>query len=279
MTKLRQRMVEDMEIRNFSPHTQACYLRRMTQFTRHFGRSPDQLGLEDIRSYLVHLREHGASAGVIGQTICGLRFFYLRTLGKDWNFHQLPYPRKEHRLPHVPDREVVLRFLGGIANIKHRALLTTCYGAGLRVSEARRLKVEDLDGQRGVIHVHLGKGLKSRLVPLSDTLLEVLRAYWRAVRPKEWLFPSGKTGMPMVTRSITRVCQRTCHELGISPKITPHTLRHGFATHLLEAGTNVRTIQLLMGHTSLRTTADYMRVSTTEVLATKGPLDLPRKAQ
>jgi integrase len=207
---------------------------------------------------MVHLREHGASVDVIRQTVCGLRFLYLRTLGKEWQFHQVPYPRKGHRLPHVPDREVILRFLGGIANIKHRALLTTCYGAGLRVSEARHLKVTDIDGQRGVIHIHLGKGMKDRLVPLSDTLREVLRANWRAVRPHEWLFPihpdAGADGDALdhegvpddVQEARSALFEDHTADAATRRRDTPHGRRHERADD-----------PALIGQTSLRSTPDY----------------------
>jgi len=273
VTPLRQRMLEEMQTRNFSPHTIAQYVRRVSQFARHFNRSPDQLTFDDVRAYLVHLTKQGASWGVRVQTLSALRFLYVTTLGWDWNFRLLPYPRRERKLPDVPDQEVVLRFLGSIRNIKHRALLTTCYAAGLRVSEVRMLRIEDIDSRRKTIHVRLGKGRKDRMVVLSDVLLELLRAYWRIVRPTDWLFPSNANGGPLTSRSVCRVCAQTCKRDGIKPKITPHTLRHSFATHLMEGGANVRAIQFLMGHTSLRTTADYMRISTDAVLAVKSPLD------
>jgi integrase/recombinase XerD len=273
VTPLRQRMLEEMQTRNFSPHTIAQYVRRVSQFARHFNRSPDQLTFDDVRAYMVHLTKQGASWGVRAQTLSALCFLYVRTLGWDWNFHLLPYPRRERKLPDVPDQEVVLRFLGSIRNIKHRALLTTCYAAGLRVSEVRMLRIEDIDSRRKTIHVRLGKGRKDRMVVLSDVLLELLRAYWRIVRPTDWLFPSNANGGPLTSRSVCRVCAQTCKRDGIKPKITPHTLRHSFATHLMEGGANVRAIQFLMGHTSLRTTADYMRISTDAVLAVKSPLD------
>jgi len=273
VTPLRQRMLEEMQTRNFSPHTIAQYVRRVSQFARHFNRSPDQLTFDDVRAYLVHLTKQGASWGVRVQTLSALRFLYVTTLGWDWNFRLLPYPRRERKLPDVPDQEVVLRFLGSIRNIKHRALLTTCYAAGLRVSEVRMLRIEDIDSRRKTIHVRLGKGRKDRMVVLSDVLLELLRAYWRIVRPTDWLFPSNANGGPLTSRSVCRVCAQTCKREGIKPKITPHTLRHSFATHLMEGGANVRAIQFLLGHRSLRTTADYMRISTDAVLAVKSPLD------
>jgi site-specific recombinase XerD len=275
MTPLRQRMLEDMRIRNFSPHTQGQYIRRVAQFARHFGKSPDQLGLDDVRSYLVHLTERGVKSGVLSQVLTGLRFFYMKTLHKEWDFNALPYPIRERKLPDVPNREVVQRFFAEVRNVKHRVMLATCYAAGLRVSEVRQLRIRDIDGQRKLLHVRLGKGKKDRIVPLSDELLALLRQYWRKARPSDVLFPASGTNRPMAARSITRVCEKACERASIDPKITPHTLRHSFATHLMELGTNVRAIQVMMGHTSLRTTADYMRLAASDVLTTKIPLTLP----
>ena len=275
MTPLRQRMLEDMRLRNFSPHTQAQYARRVAQFARYFKKSPDLLGFDDVRAYLVHLTECKASSGVLAQTISALRFFYIKTLHKGWDFKALPYPRKEQKIPDVPSPEVVQQFLAAVHNVKHRVLLATCYAAGLRVSEVRQLRVRDIDGRRKLIHVRLGKGKKDRMVPLSDALLSLLREYWRVARPKDVLFPAHGQEHPMATRSIVRVCEQVCERTGITPRITPHTLRHSFATHLMEMGTNVRAIQVMMGHTSLRTTADYMRVTASDVLATPVPLGIP----
>lgn len=276
MTALRERMLEDMRIRNFSPHTITNYIRRVRQFAKHYGKSPEVLGRQEVRDYLAHLTTQNASAGVLNQTVCALRFLYLKTLQRTWDIGHFPFARKERKLPHVPDRATVLRFLAGVRNMKHRALLTTCYAAGLRISEARLLRIRDLDSKRKLIHVRLGKGKKDRMVPLSDELLELLREYWRVARPSDVLFPRQGTNVPLTSRTIDRVCVVTSVRVGIDPKIHPHTLRHCFATHLLESGTNVRTIQILLGHTSLGTTAEYMRVAANEVLATKSPLDLPK---
>jgi site-specific recombinase XerD len=275
MTPLRKRMLEDMRIRNFSPHTQTQYIRRVSMFARHFGRSPDQLSFEDVRAYLVHLTERKTNFGVMVNTISALRFFYMKTLRRGWDFNALPYPRRERKLPDVPNREIVFHFLTSVSNLKHRVMLTTCYAAGLRVSEVRALRVSDIDGQRMLIHVRLAKGKKDRIVPLSPALLENLRAYWQIARPKNVLFPADGTDRPMSPRSISNICAVICERAGITPNITPHTLRHSFATHLMESGTNVRAIQMMMGHTSLSTTAGYMRIAASDLLATKIPLELP----
>jgi site-specific recombinase XerD len=268
-------MQEDMRIRNFSPHTQAQYIGRVAQFARHFARPPDQLSFEDVRTYLVHLTERKAKFGVMVTTISALRFFYMKTLRRGWDFNALPYPRRERKLPDVPSRETVFHFLTSVRNLKHRVMLTTCYAAGLRVSEVRALCVSDIDGKRMLIHVRLAKGRKDRIVPLSQALLENFRAYWKIARPKNVMFPADGTDRPMSPRSLTNICAVVCERAGITPNITPHTLRHSFATHLMESGTNVRAIQMMMGHTSLSTTAGYMRIAASDLLATKIPLELP----
>jgi integrase/recombinase XerD len=278
MTPLRQRMIEDMKIRNFSVHTIAQYVSRIAHFARHFGRSPEQLGLEEIRAYQLHLVQQKVSWGVLSHSVSALRFLYLITLQKDWNIRRIPYPHKEVKLPEVPTRDEVARFLDAITNIKHRALLTACYAAGLRVSEATHLRVKDIDGDRKLIHVHLGKGKKDRMVPLPDKLLVLLREYWRVARPTDWLFPVRKTGRPISSRSAQRICVRAQKRAGIKRKIRCHVLRAAFATHLLEAGVNVRSIQILMGHRNLTTTGGYLRVAKTEALTTTSPLDLPLQA-
>ncbi len=247
-------MLEDLRIRNFSPHTQKAYIRYVARFARHFGRPPDQLGPEHIRAFQAHLANAGACYSTLTQVASALRFLYRNTLQKDWVVERIPYPKPERRLPVVLSREDVLKLLSSLRNIKHRAILTTCYAAGMRVSEATHLRVADLDSKRMVIRIHQGKGKKDRMVPLSPMLLELLREYWRIARPRDWLFP-GKQGQPITMRSVQRVCVRARKAAGLDDRVTAHTLRHSFATHLLEAGTNVRTIQLLLGHASLTTTA------------------------
>ncbi len=274
MTTLRQKMIEDMHIRNFSPHTEKQYLYSVARFARHFGRSPDQLGLGHVNAFQAHLAEQKASAGVLNQSASALKFLYRITLQRNWDFKRIPYARKERRLPVVLSRKEVAALIDAIPNIKHRALVMTAYGAGLRVSEVTGLRLEDINSERMVIHVRQGKGKKDRLVPLPERLLRELREYWRAARPKNWLFPSRQTGRPLTNRSALRVCEKARHAAGIPRKVGMHTLRHSFATHLLEAGTDVRTIQLLLGHKNLASTAYYLTLSKAEVCATKTPLDL-----
>jgi site-specific recombinase XerD len=268
-------MIEDFQIRHFAPGTQKGYLWCVTRFAQHFGRSPDQLGPDDVRAFLVHLvNEAKVSYGVLCYHVSALRFLYHVTLQKRWDIERIPYPRPEKHLPTIPSREEILRFLGCIPNIKHRAILMTCYAAGLRVSEAVRLKLPDIDSPRMVLHVRQGKRRKDRMVPLSKTLLELLRVYWRVVRPQDWLFP-GRYGQHLSIRVVQHACLRARRTSGLKRRVTVHTLRHGFATHLLEAGTNLRTLQLLLGHASLRTTSVYTHVSTRELLSVTSPLDLP----
>lgn len=277
MTILRQRMTEDMQVRNLSPHTQASYLQQVSLFARHFDKSPDALGPEHIRAYQVYLtNEKKLAPGSIHIAVAALRFLYRVTLSKDWICEDvLPLPKKQQKLPIVLSPEEVQQFLECVQSIKHRTILTTCYAAGLRISEAVHLKPNAIDSKRMVIRVEQGKGQKDRYVMLSPKLLETLRIYWRARRSKEeWLFPGDHRGQPITRDAVGDACQKAHRLSGLSKPVTPHCLRHAFAVHLLEAGTDVRTIQLLLGHRSLATTARYLRIATSRVCATSSPLDL-----
>ena len=276
MTTLRQRMAEDMQVRNLTPNTQHSYLQQVSLFARHFGKSPAVLGREEIRTYQVYLtNEKKLSPSSIHTSIAALRFLYKVTLNTGWTFEDvLPLPKKPQKLPVVLSPEEVQRFLDSVDNIKHHAILTTCYAAGLRISEAVHLKPAAIDAQRMVIRVEQGKGQKDRYVMLSPRLLDTLRSYWRAMRPREWLFPGDHSGQPISRGAVAQICQKALRRCGLSKPVTPHGLRHAFAVHLLEAGTDVRTIQLLLGHRSLSTTARYLRIATTRVCATSSPLDL-----
>ena len=281
MAKLRQSMKEDMQIRNLSWHSQDAYLRQVTQFALYFGKSPDQLGPEDIRIYQIYLtNEKKLAPASIHVAIGALRFFYKVTLKKDWSFQEiLPLPKKPQTLPLILSPEEVLHFLPCVYQLNHRVILTSCYAAGLRISEAVRLKAPAIDSQRMVIRVEQGKGQKDRYVMLSARLLEILRDYWKATRPKDWLFPGDKPGQPIARNTLEHACMKAHQLCGLSKPVTPHSLRHAFAVHLLETGTDIRTIQLLLGHRSLATTARYLRIATTKVCATSSPLDLlPRPA-
>ena len=276
MTPLRQRMIEDMRVRNLSPRTQETYLLQGSLFARHFGKSPALLGPEEIRSYQLYLTNVKKLAPAsIQLATAALRFLYKITLHKPWSLPEvLPLPRKPHKLPEVLSPQQVQRFLGSISNLKHRAILTTCYAAGLRISEALRLQPGHIDSQRMVIRIEQGKGQKDRYVMLSARLLETLRAYWRHERPPGWLFPGKHPTRPLTKDTVGAACQKARLRSGILKPVTPHLLRHAFAVHLLEAGADIRTIQLLLGHRSLTTTARYLRIATSKVCATTSPLDL-----
>jgi len=276
MTPLRKRLIEDMTVRNLAPTTQSTYVQQISMFARHFDKSPEQLGPEDIRAYQVYLtNERKLAPGSVLIAVAALRFLYKVSLKKDWRFEDvIPAPKKPQKLPVVLSPEEVLHFLSCVGSTKHRAILTTCYAAGLRISEAICLKPTDIDSKRMVIRVEQGKGQKDRYVMLSPRLLETLRSYFRAVRPNGWLFEGDVSGKPINRSSVELACQKARRLSGIRKAITPHSLRHGFAVHLLESGTDVRTIQLLLGHRSLATTARYLRIATSKICSTASPLDL-----
>jgi integrase/recombinase XerD len=276
MTILRQRMTEDMQVRNLSPHTQASYLQQVSLFARYFQTSPNALTREHIRTYQIYLtNEKKLAPNSIHLAVAALRFLYKVTLKKDWVFGEdIPLPKKPQKLPIVLSPEEVHHFLSCVECNKHQVILTTCYAAGLRISEAVRLKATAIDSSRMVVRVEQGKGRKDRFVMLSPMLLEILRRYWKGVRPKEWLFPGVRDDRPITKDAVEAACQKALRLSGLSKPVTPHSLRHAFAVHLLESGTDLRTIQLLLGHRSLSTTARYLRIATTKVCATRSPLDL-----
>lgn len=276
MTSLRLRMTEDMQVRNLALNTQMSYVQQVSLFARHFNKSPEQLGPEDIRAYQVYLtNEKKLAPSSVLIAVSALRFLYRVSLKKDWQFDDvIPAPKKPLKLPVVLSPEEVMQFLDCVDGAKHRAILTTCYAAGLRISEVICLKTDDIDSQRMVIRVDQGKGQKDRYVMLSPTLLEILRSWWRVNKPRHWLFPGDLPGQHISKDAVELACQKARRLSGIRKSITPHLLRHGFAVHLLESGTDVRTIQLLLGHRSLATTARYLRISTSKVCSTSSPLDL-----
>ena len=275
MTPLRQRFIEDLRVRNLSPHTQSAYILQVSLFARHFGQSPELLGSEEIRAYQVYLAEEKKAApSTIKVAVAALRFLYKVTLKRCWDLDDvLPSPKRAQHLPVVASPEEVQKFLGCVTNLKQRAILTTCYAGGLRISEVLHLKASDIDSRRMVIRIAQGKGQKDRYIMLSPRLLDMLRGYWRAVRPRDWLFPGDIPGQPMTAGAVADICRKTSRRSGIGKALTPHSLRHAFAVHLLEAGTDVRTIQLLLGHRNLATTAKYLRIATSTVCATTSPLD------
>jgi len=275
MTPLRQRMLEDMGIRNLAENTQLSYLQQVSAYARFFNRSPEQLGPEQVRTYQLHLRETRKLApSSISIAVSALRFLYKVTLKRNWAPDDIPMPKLPFKLPVILSPEEVMHFLNSIANLKHRTILTAAYAAGLRVSEATMLKVTNIDSKRMVLRVDDGKGAKDRDVMLSPRLLEELRSYWKIARPKVWLFPGNIPGRPITTDAVEAACQKAHRACGIHKPITPHSLRHAFATHLLESGADVRRIQLLLGHRSLATTSRYLKVATSTVCATTSPYDL-----
>ena len=281
MPSLRQRMLEDMQVRQLSPCTQQTYVETVARFARHFDRSPARLGPEEIRDYQVYLtNERGLAPSSLIVAVSALRFLYRVTLQKRWAFDDvIPVPKKPRSLPVVLSRDEVMQFLEAVKAAKHHAILTTCYAAGLRISEAVRLTVSAIDSERMVLRVEKGKGQKDRYVMLSPKLLAVLRAWWHVDRPRHWLFPGERPEAPITPGAVGRACHVAARRARMAKPVSPHALRHAFAVHLLEAGTDLRTIQLLLGHRSLQTTARYLRVATTTVCSTASPLDLlPRPA-
>jgi site-specific recombinase XerD len=269
-------MIEDMQVRNLSPHTQISYVQQVSLFARYFGKSPEILSPEDIRAYQLYLtNEKKLAPGSILIAVASLRFLYRVTLHREWTFENIiPAPKKPQTLPVVLSPEEVLQFLGCVQSFKHRTILTICYAAGLRISEATRLIPTDIDSQRMVIRVDQGKGQKDRYVMLSPRLLEILRDWWRVEKPKQWLFTGDILGKHISKAAVQQACKKAQRLCRISKPITPHSMRHAFAVHLLESGTDVRTIQLLLGHRSLATTARYLRIATSKVCSTSSPLDL-----
>jgi integrase/recombinase XerD len=262
VTPLRQRMLEDLQIRHYSPTTIRLYLYAVREFAKHFGKPPDQLGAEHIRQYQLFLiKDKQASQSTCIQLVCALRFFYTHTLNHKIEIERIPFPRRERKLPLILSREEVQALLEAPGDLRHRAMLAILYGSGLRVSEVARLKVADIDSARNVLWVRSGKGRRDRQALLPPKLRELLRCYWRSQRPTDWLFPGADPTQPISVKTIFRACRQAARSAGIARSVHPHLLRHAFATHLLEAGVNLRTIQFLLGHANLETTARYLQVA------------------
>ena len=273
MNPLRRRMIEDMTVRNLSPATQRCYAHAVAKFAQHFKRAPDRLGLAEVREYQVHLASTGTAWAGFNVAVSALRFFYRVTLGRTAMVERIPYARKRRQLPVVLSADEVARFLAAVPNRKQRTALMTVYAAGLRVSEVVRLMIADIDSGRMLIRVEQGKGGRDRYVMLSPQLLVVLRAYWREVRPAHWLFPGQDESRPLDASVLQSACRNARAAAKLGKPVTVHTLRHSFATHLLEAGTDIRTIQVLLGHRDLSTTARYTQVAATTIGNTTSPFD------
>ena len=273
MSPLRRRMIEDMTIRNLSPATQQSYVHAVSKFSQYFGRSPDRLGLEDVRAYQVHLASKGVAWASLHQAVCALRFFYGVTLGEQTIPERIAYAREPRKLPVELSADEVVRFLESVSSLKARVALTAAYAAGLRVSEVAALKVRDIDNQRMVMRIEHGKGGKERYVMLSEALLDILRSYWRLARPPLFLFPGRTLDTPIDPTVLHAACRSATAAAGLDKRVSVHVLRHSFATHLLESGVDIRIIQVLLGHENLSTTARYTRVSTQLIGNTPSPLD------
>jgi integrase/recombinase XerD len=279
MTRLRQRMLEDLQRRNYSPDTIRGYIRAVQQFAEYFGRSPEQMGGEELRRYQLYLlHERKLALGTVENCISALRFLYKKTLKRrDLAFDDLPFPKQPRTLPTVLSQDEVTRLIEAAPNRMHRMLLMLLYATGMRGTEASLLKVSDIDSQRMVIHIHRGKGMRDRDVPLTPKLLEALRGYWRWKKPRVYLFPSKRSApgveQPISDKTVWNLCRAAATRAGIHKKLGPHTLRHCFATHLLEAGADLRTIQLLMGHERLEDTTIYLHLSQRHLHAAINPLD------
>jgi site-specific recombinase XerD len=278
MTRLRKMMLEELQRRNYSENTTRHYIRTVENFARHFHCSPDRLGTRHIREYQAELLRKGQSPSTVTQRLAALRFFYVKTLKKSWSAAETPYPKRAFQLPTILSQEEVERLIDAASTPFHRTLLMTLYATGVRRAELTHLKVSDVDSQRMVIHVRGGKGRKDREVMLSHKLLEELREHWRRLRrkPSVWLFPGHRDhcgDRPIDTKTVWHACQQAAQRAGLQKTVHPHTLRHCFATHLLEAGAHLRTIQLLLGHRDLEETTIYLHVSNQRLDATASPLD------
>ena len=280
MTRLRKLMLEELERRNYTQATRRAYLLGVEQFAKHFQRSPDQLGLEHIGDYQVFLfRVRKLKPNTVAVRLAALRFLFVAVLKRRWTITDTPYPKRPDKLPVVLSQDEIARLIDSAATPVHRIVLMTLYGTGLRRAEVARLQVGDIDPERMVIHVIGGKGRKDRDVMLSPKLLDAFRQYWRSLRykPRTWVFPGGRwhgrLERPMSDKVAYHACAQAARRAGIDKPVHPHTLRHSFATHLLEAGVDLRTIQLLMGHSSLKATTVYLHLSHRHLQATVSPLD------
>ena len=276
MTVLRQKMIEDMQLRGFAARTQEAYLSAVRQLAKHYRKSPDRIEEEELRQYFLFLKnEKHAARATCTIALCGIKFFFERTLGREWKTFEFLRPAKEKKLPVVLSRAEVHAVLARVRRRSYRVCLTTIYACGLRLLEGVRLQVADIDGARQLLHIQQGKGNKDRYVPLPDACLKMLRQHWLSHRNPVWLFPSrleeGKG--PMNETGVQRAFSAAVQESGIHKKATVHTLRHSYATHLLEAGVNLRIIQSYLGHTSPATTAIYTHLTSITETQTRHTID------
>jgi len=278
VTQLRKQMLEELQRRNYSQTTVNSYLKIVESFAKHFGRSPDQLGPEQIRTYQVYLlNERKLGVRTVGHCTAALRFFFCKTLKRAYPIEEVPYPKAPRRLPIILTREEVVRLIDSASNLFHRAMLITLYSTGMRRAELCRLKVEDIDSTRMLIHIRQGKGGKDRDVPLSPKALETLREYWRWMKPKTYLFPGTVNGSradkPITPKVLWEACREAAQRAGITKAVRPHLLRHSFATHLVEGGADLPTVQALLGHADLKPTSIYLHLSERHLRAGGTPID------
>jgi integrase/recombinase XerD len=277
MTHLRRITIEELVRRNYSDSTRECYIRTINEFALYFDCPPDKLGLEHIRIYQAHLfSDRKLSPNTVNQRLAALRFFFVKTLHRPWNTSETPYPKRVISLPKIMSPEEVGLLIESAMLPFHRVILMTLYATGVRRAELANLRVSDIDSKRMVVRIQGGKGLKDREVMLSKVLIEALREHWLRYQPKEWLFPGGNNhtySKPITTKVAWQACRQAAKRCGLEKKVHPHVLRHCFATHLLDDGTDLRTIQLLLGHSSLEQTARYLHVSKRHLSAAVSPLD------
>jgi integrase/recombinase XerD len=273
ISPLRQRMIEDMALRHFGEKTQKDYIRAVKNLTMFLGRSPDTATAEDLRLFQLHLTESRVRPPTVNFTVTALRFLFTVTLDRTDAIKHLTLVAEPRKIPVVLSPEEVARFLEAAPGVKYKAAFSVAYGAGLRVSEVAALKVSDIDSKRMMLRVDQGKGRKDRRAMLSPVLLELLRDWWRIARPTAWLFPGRDPLQPMSTRQLNRACHAAAAMAEITKRVSPHTLRHSFATHLLEQNVDIRVIQVLLGHAKLETTALYTRIATNTIRAVMSPLE------
>jgi integrase/recombinase XerD len=278
VTHLRQLMLDELQRRNYSPNTVRSYIHSVEDFSKYFHRSPERLGPSHIREYQVHLfRDRKLSPVTIQSRCAALRFLFVKALRRPYLLDKIPFPKRPKKLPTVLSPEEVARLIDSARNLMHRTMLMTLYATGLRRAELCHLKVSDIDSERMVIHVHQGKGSRDRDVLLTPKLLETLREYWRWMKPKTYLFPgtvkNWRADVPINEKNVWRAVAEAAKQAGIKKHVSPHTLRHSFATHMLEAGADLRTIQLLLGHSSLETSTVYLHLSRRHLQTTPSPLE------
>jgi len=278
VTQLRQKMLEELQRRNYAQSTVKGYLRIVQDFAQHFHQPPDKLGPDHLRQYQAHLfQDKKLNAGTVQQYVAALRFFFNKTLKRHYLLDDIPMPKRHRKLPEILSPDEVALLIGSASNLFHQTMLMTLYSTGMRRAEMCRLKTTDIDSQRMMVHIRQGKGGHDRDVPLSPKLLQTLRVYWRWMKPNTYLFPgtvqNWRADVPISTKVPWEACREAAQRAGITKHVSPHTLRHCFATHLLEAGTDLRTIQMLLGHAKLEHTAVYLHLSQKHLTAVANPLD------